>query len=1129
MANRNISIDEGDGTTSSVEVDITPSTVAETPVASTGLPDFGDPSPQVTVEEDSGVSSIGFADEGNDTSLVADAPDDEGPLPATRLQRDIEAAEERDLALAAESEIAREEFVPEEPETGDVPSIEAEERRFAARAAEEAEAAEDEVSDTSFQAAIDRTIAQQTQDEGVSTLADRFPFITAGVMTPEAVAAIAQLRDEDPDLAVEVIRQMLANGEEEAAPVPVDLPPEFSRAARNVGLSDSAALSLIGLPTSKLTPALVESKRKFQAAYAKASIDPSAIQIKVADALTEALTFGKVETETFNRDDLNREYDKTAEKMGVIFDDESAKLQAQGLEIADTKEKWIEDALGSKEEYADAVIDAMPTLGAVAKEVGLASIPVYGTMRTWEDNPGWANALSVTADVLFVVPFLGQMAAAARAGGGLGRTAGRLVVSEITAPVTALRHPIRTIKGVLEPIETLLDTRKIPVEALEVRRSTIRLQGTEEAGFAREHVGIINTPEDLLPSIRIHDLADPKTADFLRLRDELTKKSYMGQRPTAVWEGTEFQIASPAAQRVTGPGVFMNSPDIRNLYHGTTVGELPPSVSPQQGAGPMYFAPSRMERFVQATSTGLTELPLSAKSERAVALGKMSNKPIKGSVWIRDPELLAKLQNSGKFYKGSAEIETILPVGTKIPPPSQVLFTRSAETGEKTMILIIGPKISRAEIAKMKLLSFGESINQILKPGKFGQATVLTKSAVADGLPVNPTATKLGVGDLELADTRIISSITDAGIVDAQKAANLYEQAIEARRIDDIPGAVDFERRADILMAQAEVRMAGAAASVANSNLSYENIYAYAGDGDIEGALRELRPMKERAAPVTPEDEIPELPRAPRDEAPRDTRPVDSGVARLDDVDDVDLPRVTDDAEVRGEAPERPRRVDDEEELPVVPERPRVEREDERVEARLEEPPPPRDERRDERRDDDLPRRDDPLRLEDERIPPDPGVVEPRIPAEPRRPARGRLIKLGSEVVKPEVLQGRTPGYSWKQGEIWVGIYPPFGPDDIAHAVSQPPNTKKTRGPRQAWKAINTDGFEIDADTFDDWAAWFRAGGGTEISVDIKAPKIRRPGLPRLRDPGVRLEGVEAIPLFIDELDDWYNPGPGVF
>jgi hypothetical protein len=138
-------------------------------------------------------------------------------------------------------------------------------------------------------------------------------------------------------------------------------------------------------------------------------------------------------------------------------------------------------------------------------------------------------------------------------------------------------------------------------------------------------------------------------------------------------------------------------------------------------------------------------------------------------------------------------------------------------------------------------------------------------------------------------------------------------------------------------------------------------------------------------------------------------------------------------------------------------------------------------------------------------------------------------VKLGSEVVKPEVLQGRTPGYSWKMGEVWVAIYPPFGPDDIAHAVTQLPNTKKTRGPRQAWKAINKDGFEIDADTFDDWAAWFRAGGGTEISVDIKAPKIRRPGLPKLRDPGVRLEGVEAIPLFIDELDDWYNPGPGVF
>jgi hypothetical protein len=642
---------------------------------------------------------------------------------------------------------------------------------------------------------------------------------------------------------------------------------------------------------------------------------------------------------------------------------------------------------------------------------------------------------------------------------------------------------------------------------LEVRRSTIRLQGTEQAGFAKEHVGIINTPEDLLPSIRVHDLTDPKTADFLRLRDELTRKSYMGEKPTAIWEGTEFEIASPAAQRVTGPGVFMNSPDIRNLYHGTTVGELPPNVSPQQGKGPMYFAPSRMERFVQATSTGLTELPLSAKAARAVALGKLSKKPIKGSVWIRDPELLAKLQGSGKFYKGSAEIETILPVGTNIPAPSQILFTRSAETGEKTMILIIGPKISRAEIAKMKLLSFGESINQILKPGTFGRSTVMTRAAT-NGISSPPGATKVGIDSLELGDGRIVSAITDAGIIDAQKAANLYEQAIDARRLDNIDAAVDFERRADILMAQAEVRMAGSAAAVANNNASYENVYAYAGEGDIEGALRQL--SFERAAPAAVVgDEVPELPRIPRDEVPRDVRPVDTGVTI-----------------VRDEVPERPRRIDDEEELPVVPERPRVEEEDRRPPEDLE---PPREAVRREPRDEvEEPRRVADIEREDRR-PPGVGELIPRRVAEPRKPGRGKLLKLGSEVVKPEVLQGRTPGYSWKQGEVWIGIYPPFGPDDIALAVNQPPNTKKTRGPRQAWKAINTDGFEIDVDTFDDWAAWFRAGNANEISVDIKVPKVRRPGLPKLRDPGIRLEGVEAIPLFIDELDDWYNPGPGVF
>ena len=287
-----------------------------------------------------------------------------------------------------------------------------------------------------------------------------------------------------------------------------------------------------------------------------------------ADVLREALTLGQVETETFNKDDIGKWYDQYRVGAGAAYDQIVEESLATGLEPTEGKEQWIDRVLGSRKDYVKAVLDAQPSTATLAKEVGLASIPIYGTIRTWEESPTWARALSVGADLLFVVPGVGQAAAAARGGASVGKIAAGIAIAEVRAPVSAIAHPLATAKAAGNPFLTLFRPRGAYLSALENQTGTVRIP----AQVVRE-VGEATAKE---------------------LRDTAAFRAITGQKAVAKGAGVEVKLADVALQNAF-PAAVHATPDIRPFLMGLKV---------QGKEGGLFVAPSLHTRFTHTSAFG---------------------------------------------------------------------------------------------------------------------------------------------------------------------------------------------------------------------------------------------------------------------------------------------------------------------------------------------------------------------------------------------------------------------------------------------------------------------------------------------------------------------------------------------
>jgi len=301
-----------------------------------------------------------------------------------------------------------------------------------------------------------------------------------------------------------------------------------------------------------------------------------------------------------------------------------------------------------------------------AKDIGIGMIPIAGTMYHWEKSQWWENGLSVALDVATFIPFVGAVSTGIRAGakGGkaISKIVGRAVLAEAKAPFTAIAHPIATAKTALYPLETALRPSKIPLTAMEIRYSTVRLP--------------------------VKDVG--KATDAMKARDIITKNAIMGDKPTIEIAGTKIELGKVALQQKSMPIAVHTSQDIRPFLNGATV------ESGREGG--LFLSSSFHSRFSQAS-----------------AFGDLTEGGVPGAIFIRDKEILKQMQPSSKIYRGTAEIEMKLPAGVKLPPPSQVIMSRDA-AGRKLAIAIIGDPLSPGEIARLKIQGSIDLVKDIFRP-----------------------------------------------------------------------------------------------------------------------------------------------------------------------------------------------------------------------------------------------------------------------------------------------------------------------------------------------------------------------------------------------------------------------------
>lgn len=509
------------------------------------------------------------------------------------------------------------------------------------------------------------------------------------------------------------------------------------------------------------------------------------------DNLIEGLSFGQAETETFNTENIGQRYDDIRNSFGQEYDNQVAEMRAQGQEPTETREEFLNRALPDKEDFVQDVLDAQPELRQLATQFGEAMIPIYGTAKTWEENPGWANAISVASDLAFFIPIIGQVAAASRAGQSLTRTAIKVTAAEFTAPARAIANPFATVRGTAasaREIAEIADVRRVPLSAIEARDGTIRIPTNRGAA---PNPGNISVDDQVLRGIN--------PTDAMRARDELTANAIRGDSDfVRINEQAQAGITTAGFTKVR-PAAFHASPDIRNFLAGVTIQSS--RSDPGQG---LFVAPGFSQRFARSSATGNTA-ELTEQAERLVGLRQLSQEAVPGGVIITDPKLLAQLQSSNKLWRGAAEVEATLPPGVNLPPPSQILFTRGPD-GRRLTLAIIGDPLSLAERAKLKIIGGERVFSDIFsRPGRV------------------------------TADSSVNTSTDYARAADeAEEALGLLKQADNS---DDPFRAVEFQERAEDLLDAAAAR---ASRRSQLNDLPVRETALYTGDQDIRAGLERI-------------------------------------------------------------------------------------------------------------------------------------------------------------------------------------------------------------------------------------------------------------------------------------------------
>jgi len=356
-------------------------------------------------------------------------------------------------------------------------------------------------------------------------------------------------------------------------------------------------------------------------------------------------------------------------------------------------------------------------------------IPGFATVRHWNEMSTGEKALSIALDALVLAPIISGAARGARASAALTRAgtmlaaakgAGKEALLYLRSPIDTVLHPIESVKstvgGTRNLIENLVSFRKLPEAVITTTHGTVRIP-VSEVGSAEE---------------------------AKRIRDTLMELAAKGDNPVIEANGVRYELSRSALMKELKGGLAHTTPMGEAFDKELVVAFKEGMPLSEQG---LFLSHEPLPRFAEIS-----------------AFGKQGEKP---AIVILSPEIAKDAVSSEKLYRGTAELESVLKPGYKLPKATQRLYTRIGPNHTRVEILIVGNKLSPAQIVKLKGLAIIEDLKAMISPKLMISDVKFARELTGEALSADDVETIVrelrAAGQTEAADAllranRIISS-----------------------------------------------------------------------------------------------------------------------------------------------------------------------------------------------------------------------------------------------------------------------------------------------------------------------------------------------------------------------------------
>jgi len=231
----------------------------------------------------------------------------------------------------------------------------------------------------------------------------------------------------------------------------------------------------------------------------------------LGDALRTVLSLGRVPVPSSDKDRaaLRKDYQALLDEAGAAYTKAKEDASDEGATLTESRLQYIARAVPfTEDEYVQGVLAAAPSVKELLKEISLNSVPIFGTVRTWEDSPAWARAIGVASDLLFLLPFVGFAAAQTRTGASVVQSVSRTGSATFRGPVQIIQNPIKAagvVRNTRQAFETArLDLMKQVQEG--VTKGLTQRKAALAAGLTEEELAAVGG--DVAQAVSIKTLAD---------------------------------------------------------------------------------------------------------------------------------------------------------------------------------------------------------------------------------------------------------------------------------------------------------------------------------------------------------------------------------------------------------------------------------------------------------------------------------------------------------------------------------------------------------------------------------------------------------------------------------------------